>query len=128
MKNFIGFTLIEVLVAMVIVAIVFVSLINTSTMQTSSLISLKNKTIASWVASNRLAQLRMRQKMPHINNKKTNVHMAGQDWVVKDVITQTAVAQTLGKNQFIGVRAEIYSKDDDKRIIYQLQTYYSPSQ
>jgi general secretion pathway protein I len=120
-----GFTLIEVLVAMVIVAIVFASLISTSTMQTSSLITLKNKTIASWVASNRLAQLRMRKIMPRTNNKKTNIEMAGQQWVVKDVITQTAAAETLGKNQFIGVRAEVYSKDDDKRIIYQLQTYYS---
>jgi general secretion pathway protein I len=120
-----GFTLIEVLVAMVIVAIVFVSLIATTTQQTSSLIILKNKTIASWVASNRLAQLRMLKTMPRVSNKTNTVQQAGTEWIVKDVITQTAAANMIGKDQFMGVRAEVYGKNDDKRVIYALQTYFS---
>ncbi len=54
-----GFTLIEVLVALVIVAVAVAAVLGALTSAASSTIYMRDKTFAHWIASNRITELRL---------------------------------------------------------------------
>ena len=56
-----GFTLLEVLIALAIVAMSVGALLGTVTSSASNIIYLKEKTLAEWVALNRLTEIRIAQ-------------------------------------------------------------------
>jgi general secretion pathway protein I len=75
-----GFTLLEVLIALAIVAMSVGALLGTITSSASNVIYLKDKTLAEWVALNRLTEVRIDQQMPGKGNRSGNSVMAGQRW------------------------------------------------
>ncbi len=76
-----GFMLIEVLVALFIVALLMAALIKSTTDSTRDIIVLKNKTIASWVASNIVANIELGLISPNTSNKQSvKIPMLGQTW------------------------------------------------
>ena len=75
-----GFTLIEVMVALTIIAISLGALLSTSGTQASSAGYLKKKTLAHWVATNELTQIRITQKFPDVGDKKGSTKMANHEW------------------------------------------------
>ena len=75
-----GFTLLEVLVALAIVAMSVGALLGTVTSSASNVIYLKEKTLAEWVALNRLTELRIDQNLPDKGKRKGNTTMAGMRW------------------------------------------------
>ncbi len=79
-KQFAGFTLIEVMVALTIIAISLGALLSTSGTQANSATYLKQKTIAHWVALNELAQIRISGTFPDIGDKKDSTKMANHEW------------------------------------------------
>lgn len=85
-----GFTLVEVMVALVIFAVLSVTLLvrlgdNIRTEQ-----YLESKTIALMIAENKLADLRIKEEWSSVRNDRDTVQMAGQDWQVETVVTDTA--------------------------------------
>ena len=79
-----GFTLIEVMVALGIVA---VGLLAISTALTNSIDvsqQLDARTTANWVASNRMAELRMNRSFTTGGSQSSQENMAGQDWKIVD--------------------------------------------
>lgn len=79
-KKQLGFTLIEVMVALTIIAISLGALISSSGSQASSASYLKQKTLAHWVALNELAQLNIDNIFPSPGEKKGSTSMANHDW------------------------------------------------
>ena len=75
-----GFTLIEVMVALTIIAISLGALLSSSGTQANSAGYLKQKTLAHWVATNELTQLRVAKEFPDIGDKKGSTTMAGNEW------------------------------------------------
>lgn len=72
-----GFTLIEVLIALVIIAIAFAAVMSSVNSASRNFIHLKNTTASTWVASNVIANAQL--------NRITNLtsgfeNMLGQDW------------------------------------------------
>ena len=59
-----GFTLLEVLIALAIVALSAGALLGTITSSASNVAYLQDKTLAEWVALNRLTEIRIAQQMP----------------------------------------------------------------
>ena len=75
-----GFTLVEVLVALVIVAAgaaVVLSSLNTAV---NSTVYLRDKTFAQWVAENRIAETRLATTPPSNGTTEGEVDFAGQRW------------------------------------------------
>ena len=75
-----GFTLVEVLVALVIVAAgaaVVLSSLNTAV---NSTVYLRDKTFAQWVAENRIAETRLATTPPANGTTEGEVDFAGQRW------------------------------------------------
>jgi general secretion pathway protein I len=75
-----GFTLLEVLIALAIVALAVGALLGTVTSSASNVVYLKDKTLAEWVALNRLTEIRIAQQMPDKGRRTGNTEMAGMKW------------------------------------------------
>lgn len=86
-----GFTLIEVLAALVIVALGMMAIIQAVTQTASNSTYLRDKTVAHWVAMNRLTEVRLQPNPPAIDESSGEVEMAGRTWRWTMEVTQTPV-------------------------------------
>ncbi len=86
-----GFTLLEVLVALAIVAMSVGALLGTVTSSASNVIYLKEKTLAEWVALNRLTELRIDKNMPDPGKHKGNSVLGGMRWEWEEEVVELPV-------------------------------------
>jgi general secretion pathway protein I len=91
MKNGRGFTLIEVLIALAIVAMSVGALLGTLTSAASNISYLRDKTLAEWVALNRLAEIRISQQMPDKGKRAGNAVMGGMRWQWEQEVVELPV-------------------------------------
>jgi general secretion pathway protein I len=85
-----GFTLLEVLIALAIVALSAGALLGSVTSSASNVIYLKERTLAEWVALNRLTEIRMDINMPSVGKRKGNTVMAGTRWEWEEEVSELA--------------------------------------
>lgn len=76
-----GFTLIEVLVALVILAVATAGLIQAAERHIDSIEGMQSRAIAQWVAENRIAELNLAPETRALLPE--TVEMAGQSWIVR---------------------------------------------
>lgn len=86
-----GFTLLEVLIALAIVAMSVGALLGTVTSSASNVIYLKEKTLAEWVALNRLTEVRIDQQMPGEGKRSGNSVMGGMRWEWQEEVIELPV-------------------------------------
>jgi general secretion pathway protein I len=86
-----GFTLIEVLVALAIVAIGMAAVLGTLTSSASTVVYMRDKTLANWVALNHIAEVRLQPQMPQLGKTDGDVDYAGQKWHWQQETVETAV-------------------------------------
>ncbi|HEY9546559.1 MAG TPA: type II secretion system minor pseudopilin GspI [Solimonas sp.] len=75
-----GFTLIEILVAVAIVAIAMGAIIGGMARFVDNAGYLRDKTIAVWVAHNRLTELELQKTWPDVGKTNGEIEMAGATW------------------------------------------------
>jgi general secretion pathway protein I len=86
-----GFTLLEVLIALAIVAMSVGALLGTVTSSASNVIYLKEKTLAEWVALNRLTEVRIDKNMPGTGKRTGNTVMGGQRWEWEEEVIELPI-------------------------------------
>ncbi len=86
-----GFTLLEVLAALVIVALGMLGVIEAVSQTASNSSYIRDKTLAHWVAMNQLTQARLSQSPPKIDKSSDEVEMADRRWRWTMEVTQTPV-------------------------------------
>ena len=86
-----GFTLIEVLAALVIVSLGMLGVIEAVSQSASNGAYLREKTIAHWVAMNQLSKVRLDTRAPKIDKSSDEVEMASRRWRWTMAVTQTPV-------------------------------------
>lgn len=86
-----GFTLLEVLIALAIVAMSVGALLGTVTSSASNVIYLKEKTLAEWVALNRLTEIRIATTMPGEGRRMGNSVMGGVRWEWEEEVTELPI-------------------------------------
>ena len=84
-----GFTLLEVMVALLVIAIGLGALIESSGNSAWQATYLKQKTIASWVAQNQIAMYRAKRTWGTVSNTKGVTEMGGVDWRWEMKISKT---------------------------------------
>ena len=84
-----GFTLIEVLVAMVILSLSLLAAIKVASGVTRSAIDLQEITIAQWVAMNKIVELRLAKALPKTGRTNGQDEMAGRDWRWDIIVNET---------------------------------------
>ena len=75
-----GFTLIEVLAAVAVLAIALSAILAGMTHYATSAARLKQKTVALWVAHNRLTELELQSTAPSVGKSDGDAEMAGIKW------------------------------------------------
>jgi len=84
-----GFTLLEILVALSIVAVGLVAVAKSLVGNVAMTQEVEDRLIANWVASNRLAEIRLERKWRAGSQAQTTVTMAGRTWHMKEQFTTT---------------------------------------
>jgi general secretion pathway protein I len=87
-----GFTLIEVLAALVIVALGMIAAIQAVTQSARNGTYLRDKTLAHWIGMNVLTERRLQASAPDIAESTGRVEFADQQWQWSMKVTQTQVA------------------------------------
>jgi general secretion pathway protein I len=75
-----GFTLLEVLVALAVLAIGLGAVITAAGQSAGNIRYLRDRTIAGWIAENKLNELLLAQAWPELSNIQGTAAMAGREW------------------------------------------------
>jgi general secretion pathway protein I len=86
-----GFTLIEVLVALVIVAVGMSAVLGALSSSASTLSFLRDETFAQWVALNKIATIRISGQQPPTGNTDGDTDFAGRSWHWRQEVVSTEV-------------------------------------
>ncbi len=104
-----GFTLLEIVIALAIVAISVLGIATAMNKHTETAAGLEQRVIASWVASNTIAELRHDAKINKIRagNSSDTIKMGGHRWRARTVIERTDVERVF--------KVTVTVKDDAQR-------------
>ncbi len=86
-----GFTLIEVLVALVVVALGMMAVHTTLNRYAAASAYLEEQTLASWIATNKLTELSVAPTWPSLGDYDEDVEFADRDWVCEIEVLETPV-------------------------------------
>lgn len=84
-----GFTLAEVLVALVVVSVSFLALVEVAGTHTRNAGYLRDKTFAHWVAANQIAQVQVLKSFPKVGQSKGEAEMGDRTWFWEQKIEGT---------------------------------------
>lgn len=86
-----GFTLIEVVVALAIVGVGMFAVFKTIGDTANNVSFLRDRTIAAWIADNRITEIRLTGQMPSVDETEGDVEMADRRWHWVAKVSQTQV-------------------------------------
>lgn len=86
-----GFTLIEVMVALVIVSLGMMAVNTQLNNYAVTSIYIEEKTLASWIATNVVTELGLQQTWPSIGDSEREVEFGGRLWHVRVEVSETEV-------------------------------------
>jgi general secretion pathway protein I len=86
-----GFTLIEVLVALVVVALGVAALMSSMLSAANSTERLRDRAYAEWVAANRIVEVRVASEFPSLGRSEGIVRMADRDWDWRQDVRATSI-------------------------------------
>ncbi len=105
-----GFTLLEVMIALVILALAMSAYIGTGSNHAHHTVYLKEKTLAHWIAMNKLSEWRLRKQRPSTGDENGTELMAGREWRWDMTVVETA------NPAFRQVRIEVRPDDADSDV------------
>ncbi len=98
-----GFTLIEVLVALLIVAIALTSMSVTMGGMLNNATTLRERTYASWIAQNKIVEYRLSNEIPEVGTSSGEVDYANAVWEWEAEVLETGVENLLRVDVAVGL-------------------------
>ncbi|GAB2687906.1 type II secretion system minor pseudopilin GspI [Aliiglaciecola sp. 3_MG-2023] len=112
-----GFTLLEVMLALLIFAITGTAIMKSATDHLNGVSQIEDITFATWVANNRLTQINIENTWPLKDNLKGEEKMAGTTWYWQQKLLATPDETLIGVEIIVG-------KDENfERTITSVTTY-----
>ena len=93
MKTQKGFTLIEVLIALLVFGLIATAAAEVGSQYISSYERVRDKTLASWLADNRINEVRLQENLPGISENSEDTDFGPYRWRVTTAILATAEAK-----------------------------------
>jgi len=78
-----GFTLLQVLVAMAIISLGLIGVFSSLSQMLGATSLLRDKTLATWIATDRITEMRVNGEYPDTGERKDSVEMAGVEWTYR---------------------------------------------
>ena len=103
-----GFTLLEILVALVVLATAMTAVIRAVSADATNLGYLRDKTLAHWVAINRITEIHIDKEWLSIGTKSGAEFMANRDWYWKTKVSSTA------DEDVRRIEVSVSTEDDDE--------------
>ncbi|WP_296271331.1 type II secretion system minor pseudopilin GspI [Pseudomonas sp. UBA6323] len=123
MKGARGFTLLEVLVALAIFALVAASVLTASARSVRTAAQLEDKTLAMWVADNRLTELQLADTQPADGRDQGQVAFAGRRWLWQSEIQATSEPAMRRVTLWVAAEARGASGDLRERALVSLSGF-----
>ena len=86
-----GFTLIEVMVALVIVSLALAGIAASMGQMIDTANTMRDRTFASWIAQNQIAEMRLAGVIPEVGESSDEVDYANTTWVWTADVSETGV-------------------------------------
>ena len=86
-----GFTLIEVMVALVVAALALVAVLAGISQMVDAGTAMRDRTYAAWIAQNRIAEMRLANVEPEVSTTNGEVEFAGLEWGWTATVSETGV-------------------------------------
>lgn len=86
-----GFTLIEVLVALVISTLALGGVLAAVSQMADSGLTMRERTYASWIGQNKITELRLANVIPEVSESNGEIEFGGQEWAWTANISETGV-------------------------------------
>lgn len=115
-----GFTLIEAVVALLIVALGMMAVFSQLNQYATTAIYIQDKTLASWIATNRLTELSVQTQWPELGTSEDEIEFAGREWRYEVEVSATDVENLRRAD----VRVSLVSDPD--RVIQQVSALIEP--
>ena len=90
-----GFTLIEVIIALFVVALGIGALLTTLASSADSLGRLRDKSMAEWIALNRISEVRLTGRKPSTEATSGTVEYGGRSWAWLQTVSDPGIAGML---------------------------------
>ncbi|MBR9871120.1 MAG: type II secretion system minor pseudopilin GspI [Gammaproteobacteria bacterium] len=85
-----GFTLLEVLIALLVFSLIATAAAEVGSQYISSFERVRDKTLAGWIAENRINELRLQETLPGTSESSTDTEFGTYRWQVTTVVQGTA--------------------------------------
>ncbi len=115
-----GFTLIEVLAALVIVSLGMLGVIQAVSQTASNSVYLRDKTLAHWIAMNRMTEVRLAQTAPSVDKTSDELDYAGRRWRWTMDVQDTGITSM----RRIDIRVSLAEAEDDGSALAMLTGFY----
>lgn len=86
-----GFTLIEVMVALTIVALSLTAVAASMNQMIDAANAMRERTYASWIAQNKIAEMRLANTVPEVSTTSGDVEFANATWSWRAVVSETGI-------------------------------------
>lgn len=90
-RRVVGFTLIEVMVALVIVSLALAGVAASMGQMIDTANTMRDRTFASWIAQNKIAEMRIAGVMPEVGESSGEVDYANMTWAWTADVSETGV-------------------------------------
>lgn len=115
-----GFTLLEVMIALLIVALGMGAALTTIFGVSDRLFRMREVTLASWVAQNELTRIRLEPGIPEVGRSDGDTEMADTRWRWQAVVSESGV-ENLRR-----IEIEVSYEDEPDRIVYAMTGFVTP--
>jgi general secretion pathway protein I len=92
-RNSKGFTLLEVLVALAIVGLSLMAIAGKMVQMLNAASTMRDRTYASWIAHNKITELRLANVPLEVSSSSGQVDYAGTEWTWRAVVSETGVPE-----------------------------------
>lgn len=86
-----GFTLIEVMVALTIVAFSLTAIAASMNQMIDAANAMRERTYASWIAQNKITELRLANVLPEVSSTSGDVEYANSEWFWRAEVSETGI-------------------------------------
>ena len=88
-RKYSGFTLLEVLIALIFFSLIGMVLQQVTASTVSQYLSIRQKMFASWMAENKMAELRLSKDLPSAREHKEELDFANEEWQLISKVKKT---------------------------------------